>query len=306
MDIDNKKEFSYPIVFCADGKFKNHVVVTAISILENNPDRNFKFYLFCSESDAEWNKKAAYCIDSYGSTFREIEIGEKDFHNFPVMHHFSLANYFRLLIPEVIAEPKFIYLDADIICTGSVRSFLDIDLEEKVLAAVEDPVYKWKETLGMRSTSKYFNSGVILVDSLRWKKLEIGKKVSDFLIQFPEKIRFVDQCALNAILDGEWKRLQPKFNQQAIIYRDDFSALDSDWIGTEIQEAKDEPILVHYTGPSKPWQYNCPHPLKSLYWKYQKKSPFKLKFPIGMKWIDHVKALFPKSLKQKIKNLFVG
>lgn len=302
MDL-HKREFPYPIVFCADGKFKNHVLVTAISIIENNKEFNFKFYLLCSERNSDWNTKATACMEAYGASFNEIEINESDFQHFPVMHHFSPANYFRLLIPEIIQEPFFIYLDADIICTDSLSPFLDLDLKGKVLAAVEDPVYIWKETLGMHPESGYFNSGVIFVDSIKWKKMTIGKRVMDFLSQYPEKIRFVDQCGLNAVLDGDWLPLAPKFNQQAILFRKDFSTAHTSWTEDDILIAKNEPLLIHFTGPSKPWQYSCPHPLKYWYWKYQQDSPFKLSHPMGMKWSDHIKKYFPKSLKHKLRRI---
>lgn len=299
-----KNQFKYPIVFCANGEFKNHSLVAIISILENNPEFTFKFYLLCSSHDPSWSKQTGDFLASYGSSFIEIPVNEQDYSSFPVMHHFSFACYYRIMIPELIPESEYIYMDSDIICNGSLAPFLEVDMTGYAVAAVEDPVYKWKESLGMSSSSRYFNSGVMLVDATIWNQKNIRTEAVEFLVQFPDKIRFVDQCALNAILDGSWRRLPPRFNQQGILYRQDFEPGDSDWSNREMEEAVQHPILVHYTGPSKPWQYNCPHPLKHLYWQYQRRSPFRLKSPVGMTWSDHIKQLVPKSLKQKIKDLF--
>lgn len=296
-----KKEFPIPIVFCADGKFKNFAVVTLISVIKNHPDYYFKFYLLSSSDDIEWTQKVKYLVNSFSSAFFLIPVNEIDFSIFPILHHFSPANYFRILIPQLIPDARFLYLDSDIICNGSLLPLLDIDLSDQVLGAVEDPIFKWKEELGMNKDARYFNSGVMLVDAEKWRKQEIGKKAFDFININPEKIRFVDQCALNAVLNGNWKKLPPLFNQQSILFREDFDLGQTDWSQKEIIEAKNFPVCIHFTGPSKPWHYSDPHPLKSLFWKYQNGSPFGINFPEGMTALDHIKRLFPNSLKKNLK-----
>jgi len=296
-----RKKFPIPIVFCSDGKFKNFAVVTMVSVLANHPGYFFKFYLLCSSPDKDWTEKVNRWIVSQGSVINVIPVDESTFSDFPILHHFSPANYFRILIPQLIPDPKFIYLDSDIICHGSLLPLLDIPLSDQILAAVEDPIFKWKEELGMSAGARYFNSGMILVNSEAWKKQEIGSKVIAFISQNPNKIKFVDQCALNAVLDGDFQRLPPVMNQQSILYKEDFDLNHTDWTVEEIHEAKNTPTLIHFTGPSKPWHYTNPHPLKSLYWKYQKDSPFAMNFPEGMTPLDHIKRLFPNSLKQNMK-----
>ncbi len=298
-----KKTFPIPIVFCSDGKFKNFAVVTLISVIKNNPDHFFRFYLLSTSNEKVWTDKVSRLVDSLGSSFSIIPVNESDFSTFPILHHFSPANYFRILIPELIPDTKFLYLDSDIICNGSLLPLLDIDLSNEVLGAVEDPIFIWKDELGMNKGARYFNSGVMLINALNWRNQEIGKKAFEFISQNPEKIRFVDQCALNAVLNGNWKKIPLKFNQQSILFREDFDLENTNWTREEITDAKKSPVCIHFTGPSKPWHYSDPHPLKSLYWKYQRDSPFRMKFPEGMAPIDHIKQLFPNSLKKKLKNL---
>lgn len=300
-----KKEFPIPIVFCADGKFKNFAVVTLTSVIKNHLDYFFKFYLLTSSNEKGWTEKVTQFVDSFSSSITIIPVNEQDFSAFPVLHHFSPANYFRILIPEKIPETKFLYLDSDIICNGSILPLLEVDLSGKVLGAVEDPIFIWKKELGMTESARYFNSGVMLVNAQNWKRQEIGKKAFDFINQHSDKIRFVDQCVLNALLDGKWEKIPLTFNLQSILFREDFGLDFTDWTSEEIVEAKKLPVFIHYTGPSKPWHYSDPHPLKSVYWKYQKHSPFKMKFPEGMKPLDHFKRLFPNNLKKKLKNFIL-
>lgn len=288
-------------MFCADGKFKNFAIVTLISVIKNHPDYSFRFYLLSSSNENEWTEKVSRLVDSMSSSFSLIPVKEEDFSAFPVLHHFSPVNYFRILIPELIPDSRFLYLDSDIICHGSLIPLLEVDISDQVLAAVEDPIFKWKEELGMDVGSRYFNSGVMLVNTETWKNQEIGKKAFDFINHNPEKIRFADQCALNAVLDGNWKKLPPLFNQQSIIFREDFDLEQMDWTSDQIKEAQNFPVFIHFTGPSKPWHYNNSHLLKVLYWKYQKESPFKMNFPEGMTPLDHIKQIFPNSLKKNLK-----
>ena len=269
-----KISFEIPIVFCADRKFISHAMTTMLSVLKTNQDYSFQFYLLGNELGESQKDAISKTVESLGSTFEFIKLNDEVFENFPAPHHFSIASYYRLLISEL------------------------------VLAAVADPIYKWKSELGMKDSATYFNSGVMLINLDLWKELDITNKAFEFIHNHPDKIRFVDQCALNAVIDGDYLELTPRFNQQAILYREGFYFGETTWTGEQIKEAVDSPILIHYTGPSKPWEYNSNHPRKSEYWKVQKDSPFIRNFPEGMTRVDHIKRLFPVSLEKNLKKWF--
>ncbi|WP_339753876.1 glycosyltransferase family 8 protein [Algoriphagus aquimarinus] len=301
----SKISFEIPIVFCADGKFIPHAMTTMLSVLKTNQDYNFQFYLLGNALGESQKNAITKTVESFGSSFEFIKLDDEVFENFPIPHHFSKANYYRLLIPELIPfAKKAIYMDADIIAVSSLREFLKFDLKDKVLAAVVDPIYKWKTELGMKDSATYFNSGVMLINLDLWKKMDITNRSFEFVHNHPDKIRFVDQCALNGVIDGDYLELTPKFNQQAILYREGFDFDETTWTSEQLKEAVDSPILIHFTGPSKPWEYNSHHPRKAEYWKVQKDSPFKMNFPEGMTRADHIKRLFPVSLKKNLKNWF--
>ena len=38
---------------------------------------------------------------------------------------------------------------------------------------------------------------------------------------------------------------------------------------SELQNAREKPVIVHYTGPDKTWMAHCNHPLKLLFIKFQ-------------------------------------
>ena len=74
-----------------------------------------------------------------------------------------------------------------------------------------------------------------------------------------EHVLWWDQYALNVVLAGRWKPLEYRWNQGAHLfaYAD---AAHSPLSEAEYKYACDDPWIVHYCSPSKPWQYFCKHP----------------------------------------------
>jgi len=70
------------------------------------------------------------------------------------------------------------------------------------------------KTLKIPDQSKYFNSGVLLIDILKITKFNLLKKSLDKLMEIKEPI-FVDQCILNSVCYGNVKLLDSKYNHYA-------------------------------------------------------------------------------------------
>jgi lipopolysaccharide biosynthesis glycosyltransferase len=88
----------------------------------------------------------------------------------------------------------------------------------------------------------YFNSGVLLIDTERWRSLDIRKRCIEYLTQTAGNRRFPDQDALNVACYGQWLRLNKRWNHMMA------SRLDTSR-GSELQEA----VIVHSAGPVKHW-----------------------------------------------------
>jgi len=68
-----------------------------------------------------------------------------------------------------------------------------------------------------------------------------------------------------------------------------------------VMEAIRNPVIVHYTGASKPWQYNNNHPFKSDYWKNIKNTPFRKSKIEGKNIKNIIVKYFPYILTLKKK-----
>ena len=176
--------------------------------------------------------------------------------------HITQAMYYRYLFAEMLPPEitKILYLDADIICKGDILPLWQTDLEGRVLGAVRD----WGEAkscgrIGLKN-GRYFNSGVLLMDLVKWRQQKLTQKLFQWLEQLGDtKILWGDQDALNGVIDGDFVELPKKYN--CII------------INNTLLKADPEDVIVHYIDYIKPWHIYClDSEEKKLYWRYVQKS----------------------------------
>lgn len=300
------RSFSIPVAFCSDAEYFKHALVGMISIIKSNPRIKFDFHLI---SEAEKSQEVLTIeghIKKLKSSLKYHCVNLDEFEGLPVTLHFSKAMFLRLKIPSLIQAEKVLYLDSDIICNGSIKDLEKFDLKKFPFGAVGDPVGNWNEDLGMKPESIYLNSGVLLINTKNWNENSLSDRILSFILKNKEKLKFPDQCGINGVVDGSYLHLPLKYNLQGNFFREDFFQKKRIWKNQEITEAVESPIFIHFTGPSKPWEYQNNHPYKYLYWKFQKESPLRIRFPEGMKTLDHVKRMFPKSWKKKFKSIIAS
>lgn len=244
------------------------------SIFENNKNNVFAIHIMTTGVEESDKSKLIAFAQSHNSAIKFYVIDDnyvnKTFGAFKELR-FGLAAYYRLLFPSVLpAEVKrYIYLDTDVIVVGSLQELYNIDIHSFPLGACAEPFTL--PQLGMPIDSKYFNSGVILVDKEAWIEQDITTKAIKFLHENPEKIFWADQDALNAVLVGNWEILDNKFNVTAGLVPS-ASKKDLDiFLKTK--------VVIHYNQNTKPWHRNSESPLRYLYHEYFKKSPIGNKNP---------------------------
>jgi lipopolysaccharide biosynthesis glycosyltransferase len=138
----------------------------------------------------------------------------------PVTDWVTPATYIRLFAPVSCADADYVlYLDVDMLVLEDLAPLLNITPHATV-AAVRDhfqPTFEASQALpGYRthapSRTPYFNAGVLLVDVGAWHRLDVTERALRFLRDYPHHVRFWDQDALNAVLEGDWESLAPEWN----------------------------------------------------------------------------------------------
>jgi lipopolysaccharide biosynthesis glycosyltransferase len=115
-----------------------------------------------------------------------------------------------------------------------------------------------------------------------------------------------DQYALNVVLAGRWRELEPRWNQGAHLY--EYPNWRESPLDREAYHClKRDPWIVHFCSPSKPWHYFCRHPFASDFrrclrqtawrdWSPRRPDHFVQQWwqyhyqPLRRQWKTHVRA----------------
>ena len=254
--LSNHQETFKPdlnIAFAIDKNYLKPCGITLYSITKNNPDLHIDFHIFTTFFDPkgyqdilEKNKNIRIHVYILNTQFYD---------NLQINGHFTTAIYYRLSIASILKDKleKFWYLDADILCVDSMKDMLSINIENHILAAVQDKCMKpeYIESIGLNGNNPYFNSGVLFINVKAWNDFQVFEKFNQLISK--RDYKFPDQDVLNILLENKVKFIDQKFNfftQESI-----------------------NPVLIHFVSSPKPWSVAAPHSARYLEYYYQ--SPWK-------------------------------
>jgi lipopolysaccharide biosynthesis glycosyltransferase len=143
--------------------------------------------------------------------------------------------YARLEIDKINGLERCIYIDIDVVVNSGLKELFETDLDGKVIGAVEE-------------SPGNMNSGVLLIDVVRWRQEKMSEKILENCYQNGWSN---DQYGFNAVIK-DWKRLPAEWNCP----------------NTE----KPEKIL-HYKTHIKPWQTTDPK--MKLFYEWLDRTPYK-------------------------------
>lgn len=190
------------------------------------------------------------------------------------------TNYRLYLFSEEFAQyDRMMYLDCDMQATGDISELYDTDLGGKALAACEEvlliptsitksaiffdgkpcnaDIYRTRH-LGLDKPRDYFNAGMLVLDLKRCRQITDAQRAVEVLTA--HRMQFNDQDALNIIFKGEVKQLDIRYNYLHAIEE----TAQKEQFRTALAEVlRDDPLIVHYAGPRKPW--NSDVPLAEIY-----------------------------------------
>jgi lipopolysaccharide biosynthesis glycosyltransferase len=168
------------------------------------------------------------------------------------------------------------------------------ELGEMVIAAVLDPriitfdnswggVFNY-EALGLAGNTRYFNTGLLVMQTKLWRDLDVTKKIIDCIDNNKKFANYPDQYGLNVVLANNWLELSPLWNH--------FSTI----------EPKEQPYLIHFVERKPIYQsYNYNENFKNIFYSYLNQTAWKGFKPIGesSRYLKKV-----KNILNKIKKMF--
>ncbi|WP_230640049.1 glycosyltransferase family 8 protein [Shinella sumterensis] len=265
---------NYGAIACADANMLPAACCALLSIHTNLKAINAKLLLLALGAEEKQLKEIAAFAERHSITIDVLPdpTPRVDGPAFGRWSRATLARlYMDLIVPDTI--DRLLYIDADAVAVASLDELFQADLGVKALGAVDDYVMAFPEKIerrqqriGLKSGGRYFNAGVLLFD---WKRsLEDGliRKARETFEREPERFPSHDQDVLNIAYDGNWHRLDARYNAQ-----------------TGILPFIKQPAIVHFTGRKKPWQAVMP-------WAHRRMKAFYRQALEGTAWAPFCKA----------------
>lgn len=265
------------LAFCCDRTYLQPLVVAMQSVLETARHPSAAHFWIVSEAV---DRSAAATVErvagAFGATVTFLHTGGANvrLQHVPVRGHISIAAYYRLFLPEVLPPEvgKVVYLDSDVLVRRPIEDLAATELNGAPLAAVMKPRAAEFKDVGLAAEKDYFNSGVLVIDTARWRDEGIRATALEYAYRHPDGRHGHDQPALNHALRGRWKRLALRWNQQFkfFVHTAGYLRLTRE----RLRRVRSDPFIIHYTTGSKPWHFANDHPWRSAYYDVLDRTPF--------------------------------
>jgi lipopolysaccharide biosynthesis glycosyltransferase len=225
-----------------------------------------EWHVFTDDVTCDWQPWLARLRGRHGGDHATFILHQMDAlagEDLPLRGRAKPIMYARLLAPDRLAAlaSKVLYLDVDMIVLRPIEDLWSEDLGPHVCACCQDlaiptvssgMAIRDHQKLGLDPDSPYFNAGVMLIDTRRWKEQAIGQKALAYLASHFEAVSLFDQEALNVALAMDWRRLSYRWNLIASVAGRSF--LDTTLLRRDdYDESLLAPHIVHYAGTLKPW-----------------------------------------------------
>lgn len=253
------------IGFGIDSRFALGMGVLMTSIMLNNPNQNIAFHVFTDGLEKSDIERLQVLAQNERVDITIYYINLEVFLNFPTASGWSHATYYRFIMGEKLygLTDKMLYLDADILCVGSLQGLLETDMGNNIILGIDDYMTDFDARAKKLSIhhGRYFNAGVMYIDVNKWHAEKIADRAVQLIMENPQKYEFLDQDVLNVLLDGKTRYVDKKWDH---IYNMSFMK----------HKLPEDTILIHYTG-DKPWQrWTEHHFMVERYYEYIKRSPW--------------------------------
>ena len=253
------------IAYATNEEFFNLCLVSILSLLKNSEYENINIILLYNNLTYSDITKINELKIIRNFTFETVYISNDEFINYPLTQRTSKEIWYRTILADKFPNiDKILYLDSDTIIRKSLLPLWEVNLDDNLIAAVEDiSMSKYKAKKHNLKDNLYINSGVLLINTKKWRENKLFKKIGLY-VQKNNNILNADQDALNILTDNKKIRLNPEFNYMEVWWRNNSNQYNYEY--AELYKKK-TPTIVHFVG-IKPTNINCNNSYRKEFLKY--------------------------------------
>lgn len=173
-----------------------------------------------------------------------------------------------------------IYLDGDILVRDDLGPLWERPMNGNIALGVPDfrsPTVAQRlslrdaylEDLGLPSDTVYCNTGMMVIDLTASREEEVGPQCIEFVRKYGHLVEYADQDALNGVIAGRWKVLDPTWQVAlSALHYYGFPNHESSENRREQARLKRKAKIVHYSGASKPRHFLYRRSLSAEFFDY--------------------------------------
>lgn len=270
------------LLFCANDAYVPHVATTLASIFENNNDIPFCVHLLTTYISEQNSGKLVSFVNKYNHIIDIKTVNPNDFDiDESVCGKWGIFPSLKLYAADLFSDvDRLLYVDADMICLGSLQALLDINLDNTnyyaSMVTDDEASINHKHRLGLNENVFYGCAGLVYLNLEKWRRDKIREKCMTYFNDPKNRhtILFGEQDVMNVVLQGNIRELPIEYNMMSMYWKHYDNRVPAKYKQT-IQKHRKEAIIIHYIGDVKPWHKDCHFPLKKYYWKYHSITPWR-------------------------------
>lgn len=257
----------YPVIVTAANEA--YAVPLAVMLksleLKLTPGSGARIYILNNGLTVQTKTEIENCIVNNRISLIWKEISPVTLLGLKIDGHISVDTYFRLLIEDAFPQyNKIIYLDADLVINMPIDKLWNEPVGDNHLLAV--PMFLKKSAyvcgerglpsyklLGIPAKTRTFNAGVMVLNLKKWRADGISEQVMAYLGKYKDFVLWWDQDGLNAVLYDKWRPMPAGFNVMTCHLSNMNDGDDALFSESEYQDVQQNPGIIHFAGPEKPW-----------------------------------------------------
>lgn len=255
--------------FGVDANYVKYAGVLMTNLAVLHPDRPLYFHLACDGIEAADRQKLEALVHKHKNVrvdvydlCRQLDALKPISSKVPPRLNRSML--LRILLPSLVPQQirRLVYLDVDVICINRLDELFRLALQGQAIGAVRDTKSAENAAALGLTGSKYFFSGVLVIDVPVWRSLQLTERVAAYYQQNSEKLLLADQDALNAVIDGSFIELDKRYNFLIEVNNPLMCAYPAN------------AAILHCVNETKAWTQGCLKSIRELYWRYVRQSPW--------------------------------